>query len=123
MGVADPTGFRFGSRFDVHEFLPQHWIIVLRLSPLFLPAAIEFCTYLLTEECIIMSVKRFQEVCSNSAMHKKLNFQMRNISTAKNLFTTFFLILQIFTTFILGLINIHQCFVLTIYMMNVLKSA
>jgi len=42
MGAADPTGFRFGSRFVVHEFLPQHWIIVLRLTPLFLPAAIEF---------------------------------------------------------------------------------
>jgi hypothetical protein len=40
MGAADPTGFRFGSRFVVHEFLPQHWIIVLRLTPLFLPAAI-----------------------------------------------------------------------------------
>jgi hypothetical protein len=40
MGAADPPGFRFGSRFVVHEFLPQHWIIVLRRTPLFLPAAI-----------------------------------------------------------------------------------
>jgi len=45
VGAADPTGFCFGSRFVVHKFLPQHLIIVLRLMPLFLPAAIEFCRY------------------------------------------------------------------------------
>jgi hypothetical protein len=43
--AADPTGFCFGFRFVVHKFLPQHLIIVLRLMPLFLPAAIEFCRY------------------------------------------------------------------------------